>query len=144
MSQFSTRNPYQMGKEAYADGLSPIAPPTTIFITEVQREFRRGWIAAMNDETSRRNKAEFFVVMEVPMNWYDDTNFGDLGAQAYARGLNRYAYPGNLTEEQQSEFRQGWLRAKQANLTDIEEARRCLAREQFQYFNPYQETFNDV
>jgi hypothetical protein len=51
MSQFSTHNPYQMGKEAYADGLGVDACPSALPI-EQRKEFRRGWIAARN-ETSK-------------------------------------------------------------------------------------------
>jgi hypothetical protein len=86
----------------------------------------------------------FFVdYMEVPMSWYDDTNFRDLGARAFDRGLSRYAYPDDATDEQQDEFRRGWLRAEQATLDDAAEARRYYEQEQFQHFDPHQETFND-
>jgi hypothetical protein len=57
MSQFSTRNPYQMGKEAYADGLGPTYSGLT---TEEQHEFRRGWNAAREDIVQRKDKNEFF------------------------------------------------------------------------------------
>jgi hypothetical protein len=59
MSQFSTRNPYQMGKEAYADGLGPTDTPAA-FTVEEQHEFRRGWIAAQDAALYRHTKNEFF------------------------------------------------------------------------------------
>jgi hypothetical protein len=77
------------------------------------------------------------------MNWYDDTNFRYLGARAFDRGLNRYTYPDDLTDEQQYEFRQGWLKAERETLDDAAEARRYYEQEQFRHFDPYQETFND-
>jgi hypothetical protein len=59
MSQFSSHNPYQMGKEAYADGLSPLDSPPSLMDDE-QREFRRGWVAAKKDADYQHNMDYFF------------------------------------------------------------------------------------
>jgi hypothetical protein len=77
------------------------------------------------------------------MSWYDDTDFRQLGARAFEQGRSRYSYPDDLTDEQQYEFRRGWLRAEEEALDAEAEARRHYEREAFIHFDPHHETFND-